>query len=166
MLVLPTPRDVSLNKTACWPYTFCAQRKNRRAELRIQWKRAYQQYQTFSYSFRQLTRFCTSCITRTAAVSLLNLNGARFSVTRCVSKICILSAHFATVGLRLYRKCFIHGLIVFHFDWDHQHSQRKHMWPDENPNMIRCHHQNRQFSINLCARILGDWLIGLQILSA
>jgi hypothetical protein len=39
--------------------------------------------------------------------------------------MCILSMDFATVGRRprVYSRGFIHGWIVLHQDWDHQHSE-------------------------------------------
>jgi hypothetical protein len=51
------------------------------------------------------------------------------STTRCAYKTSILPMDFATVGRRpyVYSKSFIHRIIVFHYDWNHQHSQRAYV---------------------------------------
>jgi hypothetical protein len=42
----------------------------------------------------------------------------------------------------------------------------EHLWSDENPHAIRFHHQQRHFSVNLYTGILGDCVLGHNILPA
>jgi hypothetical protein len=71
---------------------------------------------------------------------------------------------FSKVGQRfwVHSKGWIPGRIMMHWGWDHKYSE--HLRWDENPCATRSHHQRWQISVNLCAAILGDCLVGPHIL--